>query len=140
MTTINTTNEIPNGTNDNSIGNHMETFQLRPSYKNKFKPAEVKEIIRQVMNEKFKVANDYQIEQIAAWTKDISNLVRDRCTELKYERYKFVVNVLFGEQRGAGVKMGCRCFWDDDCDNYACDTFMNNSFFCVVTVYGIYCY
>ena len=70
----------------------------------RFKSTEVKEVIRQVLNEKFKNTNDYQMEQAASWTKDISNLVRDKCTELKYDRYKFIVNVLFGEQRGAGVK------------------------------------
>lgn len=117
-----------------------DMFQLRPSFKNKFKASEVKEMIRQVLNEKFKVNSDYQVEQVAAWTKDISNMVRDRCTELKYDRYKFIVNVLFGEQKGAGVKMGCRCFWDDDCDSYASDMFMNNSFYCIVTVFGVYSY
>jgi len=42
-----------------------------------------------------------------------------------FDRYKFVVQCVIGEQRGEGVKMGCRCFWDSDTDNYAQDVFMN---------------
>ena len=47
--------------------------------------------------------------------------------DMGYDRYKFVVQVVIGEQRGEGVKMGCRCFWDSDTDNYAQDIFMNVS-------------
>ena len=48
-------------------------------------------------------------------------------TEMGYDRYKFVVQCVIGEQRGEGVKMGCRCFWDSDTDNYAQDVFLNVS-------------
>lgn len=48
-----------------------------------------------------------------------------------YDRYKFIVQVVIGEQRGEGVKMACRCFWDSDTDNCAQDIFMNDSLFCV---------
>lgn len=46
-----------------------------------------------------------------------------------FDRYKFVVQCVIGEQRGEGVKMGCRCFWDSDTDNCAQDVFMNVSSF-----------
>lgn len=47
--------------------------------------------------------------------------------ELKLPRYKFMVQVVIGEQKGEGVRMGCRCFWDSDTDNYASETFTNVS-------------
>ncbi|ELU01365.1 hypothetical protein CAPTEDRAFT_90344 [Capitella teleta] len=59
---------------------------------------------------------------------------------MDYERYKFVVQVVIGEQRGEGVKMGCRCFWDSDSDSYAQDLFLNDSLFCVAAVFGVYYY
>ena len=76
-------------------------------------------------------------------------------TELELPRYKFVVQVEFysfifssrtspplplspytrpcplfpqvvvGEQRGQGVRMGHRCFWDADTDNYAEEAYRN---------------
>lgn len=40
-------------------------------------------------------------------------------------RYKYVVQVVIGEQRGEGVRMGSRCFWDSETDNVASETFVN---------------
>lgn len=36
-----------------------------------------------------------------------------------------MVQVVIGEDRGACVRMGCRCFWDAETDNYAEDTYRN---------------
>ena len=38
-----------------------------------------------------------------------------------------MVQVVVGEQRGEGIRMGCRTFWDTDTDAYASDTFINVS-------------
>ena len=46
-------------------------------------------------------------------------------SELKFRQYKYVVNVVMGEQRGAGIKMGTRCIWDAEADSYAFDNFVN---------------
>ena len=35
------------------------------------------------------------------------------------------MNVVLGEQHGAGVKMGTRCIWDAEADAYAYDSFLN---------------
>lgn len=40
-------------------------------------------------------------------------------------RYKYVVQVVIGEQRGEGVRMGSRCFWDSETDNVASETYVN---------------
>ena len=40
-------------------------------------------------------------------------------------RYKYVVQVVIGEQRGEGVRMGSRCFWDSETDNVASETYIN---------------
>ena len=60
--------------------------------------------------------------------------------ELELPRYKFVVQVVVGEQRGEGVRMGCRCFWDADTDAYAEESYRNDSPFCVAAVFGSYLY
>jgi hypothetical protein len=48
-------------------------------------------------------------------------------SELGFKRYKYVVQVVLGEQHGAGVKIGSRCLWDADTDNYASGVFINVS-------------
>lgn len=45
-----------------------------------------------------------------------------------YERYKLIVNVVLGERKGEGVKMGSRCLWDPETDSYASQSFLNVSF------------
>ncbi|KAM4895123.1 dynein light chain Tctex-type protein 2B isoform 5-T10 [Sylvia borin] len=57
-----------------------------------------------------------------------------------YDRYKMVVQVVIGEQRGEGVNMAARCFWDADTDSCAHDVFMNDSLFCVVAAFGCFYY
>nr|CAD7202385.1 unnamed protein product [Timema douglasi] len=46
-------------------------------------------------------------------------------SDLGFQRYKFMVQVILGEQHGAGVKTGARCLWDADTDNYASAIFIN---------------
>ena len=55
-------------------------------------------------------------------------------------RYKIVVEVVMGEQRGEGVRMGTRCLWDSDTDNFASDVFINDSLFCCAAAFGTYYY
>lgn len=38
-----------------------------------------------------------------------------------------MVQVVLGEQHGAGIKIGSRCLWDADTDNCASDIFINVS-------------
>ena len=61
-------------------------------------------------------------------------------SELELEKYKYVVQVVIGEQRGEGVKMGCRCFWDANTDNFATAEYSNSSIFCVACAFGVYLY
>ena len=66
--------------------------------------------------------------------------MKGRLKELALPRYKVVVQVVIGEQRGQGVRMGSRCFWDQDTDQSASEQYANESLFCVATAYGVYLY
>jgi hypothetical protein len=46
-------------------------------------------------------------------------------TELKFDRYKLVVQVVIGENKGQSVRVSSRCLWDTDTDNYASFSFKN---------------
>ncbi|GMI55925.1 hypothetical protein ScalyP_jg5691 [Parmales sp. scaly parma] len=110
-----------------------------PSFSQKPSKERMKQIIAEVQtsilqNEK------YTSDNASAQTKKLSDEVRDRLRDLGLDRYKFLVQVVLGEQRTEGVHVGCRCLWDADTDNYASQTFTNDSMFCVVTAYWIYQY
>lgn len=49
-----------------------------------------------------------------------------------------MVQVVIGEQRGEGVRMGCRTFWDRDTDTLASETYVDDNIFCAVTAYAVY--
>uniref|UniRef100_A0A8C9ESK2 TC1D2 protein n=1 Tax=Pavo cristatus TaxID=9049 RepID=A0A8C9ESK2_PAVCR len=127
------------------------TYSLRPGLQRKlpaplvalllgrFKASTVKECIRAVLKEKLADVQ-YVPEEIPQLTKSLSEIIKDRLKEQGFERYKMVVQVVIGEQRGEGVNMAARCFWDADTDSYAHDVFMNDSLFCVVAAFGCFYY
>ncbi|GFN94408.1 TCTEX1 domain-containing protein 2 [Plakobranchus ocellatus] len=117
----------------------QNTYIIRPNFSQKFRPINVKEMIHVVLGEML-AGKTYNAEETTSWTKDIADTIKKRLKDMGHERYKFVVQVVIGEQRGEGVKMGCRCFWDSDTDNYAQDIFMNESLFCVAAAYGVFKY
>ncbi|XP_041125753.1 dynein light chain Tctex-type protein 2B-like isoform X1 [Polyodon spathula] len=100
------------------------SYVIRPNFQHKFKPATAKECIHQILKEEL-VSKQYDPEQVPALTRALSEAVKDKLKEMGYDRYKLVVQVVIGEQRGEGVKMAARCFWDADTDNYAQDIYMN---------------
>lgn len=67
----------------------------------------------------------YNAQDAVQWTKDIADTIKEKIKELKFKRYKYIINVVLGEQHGAGIKMGTRCIWDAEADAYAFDSFIN---------------
>jgi hypothetical protein len=115
------------------------TFSLRPEHKRKFRPQQVKSVVRQVLVSKLE-GQDYNADNIQNLIRDIADTVRDKVRDLDYRNYKILVHCLVGEQRGEGVRMGCKCFWDSDTDNLAEEVYVTKQLFGVVTVYGLYQY
>ncbi|ERE76379.1 tctex1 domain-containing protein 2 [Cricetulus griseus] len=107
--------------------------------KQRFRPSVVKDCIHAVLKEELASA-EYSPDEMPHLTKHLSETIKDKLKELGYDRYKMVVQVVIGEQRGEGVFMAARCFWDADTDNYTHDVFMNDSLFCVVAAFGCFYY
>ncbi|KAJ1087178.1 hypothetical protein NDU88_000367 [Pleurodeles waltl] len=115
------------------------TYSIRPNYQHKFRSSTVKEIIHAIL--KTELSNKlYVPEEVPQMTKSLSENIKNKLKDMGYDRYKLVVQVVIGEQRGEGVKMAARCFWDADTDNYAQDVFMNDSLFCVAAAFGCFFY
>ena len=122
-----------------TVAPEQPVYQIRPQLHEKFKPLSAKEVIHNVLFDQLS-AKTYDAQEAIQWTKDIADIIRDKVKELKFKRYKYLVNVVLGEQHGAGVKMGTRCIWDAEADTYAYDSFINDTIFCVATVYAVYFY
>lgn len=117
----------------------VPTYQIRPAYKQRVSVKRMEDVIKAVLNEEL-VGKAYQNDNASAQTKQIADEIRNRLRDLDLPRYKFMVQVVIGEQRGEGVRMGCRTFWDADTDAYATHTYANDDLFCVATAYGVYLY
>ncbi|XP_064394181.1 dynein light chain Tctex-type protein 2B-like [Halichondria panicea] len=115
------------------------TYTIRPKFEKKFRPLLIKDVIHQVLKELLH-EKQYSSEEAKTTSKEISDSIQSRLKGLDLDRYKYIVQVVIGEQRGEGVKMGCRCFWDSDTDNYAQDIYMNDTLFCVAAAFGVYHY
>ncbi|XP_056133691.1 dynein light chain Tctex-type protein 2B [Lampris incognitus] len=115
------------------------TYRIRPNFQLKFKSAVAKECIREILRERLSGLK-YDPEDVAALSSSLADCIRDKLRDVGFDRYKLVVQVVIGEQRGEGIKMVSRCFWDADTDNYAEDVFMNDSLFCVAAAFGCYYY
>ncbi|KAK2835415.1 hypothetical protein Q5P01_015899 [Channa striata] len=116
-----------------------DTYLIRPNYQHKFKPTIVKECIREILRERLSGVR-YNPEEVANLSESLADSIKDKVKDAGFQRYKLIVQVVIGEQRGQGVKMSCRCLWDADTDKYVEDVFMNDSLFCVVAVFGVYYY
>jgi hypothetical protein len=90
-----------------------------------------------VLNDKFK---NQTYTELSKLTFEIADSIKYKLKELGLPRYKYMVNVVIGQQKGQGVRVGTRCFWDSDTDNCASEYFVNDTLFCLATVYGVYLY
>ncbi|XP_034534689.1 tctex1 domain-containing protein 2 isoform X2 [Notolabrus celidotus] len=117
----------------------QDSYRIRPNHQHRFKPAIVKDCIREVVRERMSGVR-YDPEEVPELSRSLADCIKERVKNSGLDRYKLVVQVVIGEQRGQGVKMSSRCLWDADTDNYAEDVFINDSLFCAVAVFGSYYY
>ncbi|XP_060520033.1 dynein light chain Tctex-type protein 2B-like [Cylas formicarius] len=117
----------------------LNTYQIKPNLQEKFKELPVKEIIKEVQAAVLG-GKQYDPEQVKKWTIRIANDVNQKVKELEMKRYKHIAQVIIGEKKGQGIKAGVRCLWDADVDGTTSEIFMNDTIFCVTTVFAIYLY
>ncbi|KAK9764177.1 hypothetical protein K7432_008535 [Basidiobolus ranarum] len=115
------------------------SISIRPNFTQKFRPAVVSKVIHQILVERLQ-NQLYEPEKASQLTLNISEAIKNKLKELELSRYKYVVDVILGENRGEGARVSCRCLWDPDTDNVAQDIFTNDSLFCVAVAFGVYYY
>uniref|UniRef100_A0A914UGM2 Tctex1 domain containing 2 n=1 Tax=Plectus sambesii TaxID=2011161 RepID=A0A914UGM2_9BILA len=114
-------------------------YVIRPNFQKKFRPSVIQGCLHEVLVEQLS-DKEYDSKTVHQLTTTVADAVRARMKSQELDRYKFIVQVVIGEQRGEGTKMCARCYWDADTDNFAHDLFINSSLFCVATVFGVFHY
>ena len=80
----------------------------------RFRKADAADIMRTVIEHKLD-KKQYSAESTAQWTREIADDIKYKIkTNLQLPRYKIVVQVIVGEQKGQGVLLGGRCLWDQE--------------------------
>jgi hypothetical protein len=117
----------------------LHSYSLRPKIQQKFKPNDVKELIHGILMARL-ADKTYNTETSTELAKSVSADIKEKLKQMNYDRYKFIIQCVIGEQKGAGMNMSGRCFWDSDTDNFAESIYTNDTIFCVAAVYGVYHY
>ncbi len=112
---------------------------LGPSYKDMFKPREVQAVMAEVLQAQLR-GKVYSQNDTGQWAKDISCEIKNRLKQMGHARYKHMVQVVIGENKGAGGRVGARCLWDAQTDRIAQETFQSDSIFAVAVAFGVYLY
>lgn len=123
-------------TKKNNTSSALE-YQVKPKHKEKFRPGKAKEIIKEVLEYKLKNQN---YNEAPKFGREIADTIKGKLKDLGLPRYKYVVHVLIGQQKGQGVRVGGKNLWDLDTDYCTSETYMTDEIFCLATVYAIYYY
>jgi hypothetical protein len=86
--------------------NTNQEYQIRPKQREKFKPGKAKEIMQEVLQSKLK---NQTYNDVPNLTRTIADEIKFKLKELALPRYKYMVNVTIGQQKGQGVRIGTRC-------------------------------
>ncbi|MES1912505.1 MAG: hypothetical protein MHM6MM_004770 [Cercozoa sp. M6MM] len=114
----------------------QNTYQLDPSFE--WKRIDAKKIVREVMDEILTHVT-YDSDEAAKLARLVAAKIRSRLkAELDAPRHRHVVQVIIGERREQGVRVGSRCLWDDKRDRYVSVNFQNKTLFATAIVFGIY--
>ena len=116
-----------------------EPIKGGPSFENKFKVLKAQEIIKNQLTETLS-KQTYQPESASEIARQLAEDIKAKLKTTIPPQYKLIVQVLLGEQRGQGVAMGFRGFWDNETDNVARETYTNDSLFAVGIAYAMYSY
>ena len=110
-----------------------------PAFENKFKVLEAQIVIKEQLAATLS-NQTYQPESASEISRQLAEDIKAKLKQTLPPQYKLVVQVLLGEQRGQGIAMGFRGFWDNETDNVARETFTNDSIFAVGIAYAMYSY
>ncbi|KAI9580843.1 tctex1 domain-containing protein 2-like [Glossina fuscipes] len=119
---------------------NVANYKMRPTLDEVFKTQSIRDIVREIVQEKLQ-GKVYNVDDAGQWSRDIADTVNVTVKErLLMPRYKYVVQVMMGQQMGAGCHYFAKCYWDVESDSHTSFTYTNPTLFCVCTVFGVYLY
>ncbi|GIQ86406.1 dynein light chain tctex-type 1 protein [Kipferlia bialata] len=103
----------------------------------RFSPAVAEETINGILKVQLK-GQVYDSDHVSQLSRDIADEVKRSLKDASEDRYKFCVQLVIVEQRGQGIRVMNRCFWDKTNDKFVSVSFQTEHLICLVTAYAIY--
>ncbi|XP_033637100.1 tctex1 domain-containing protein 2-like [Asterias rubens] len=113
------------------------TFQMEPDPDYHFNASRVEKLLKK-LTESMLDGIAYDRNTTPDLARNLSEDVKNRVKQLKYDRYKIAVHVIIGSVDGQGMKIVSRSVWDDQLDNYASTFYQSSTLFAVVMVHATY--
>lgn len=114
---------------------YENTYKLEPD--KPFNQRLVKEIMIEVLESNLK-DEKYNQAKCRSYCKSISQTICERVKLLGFLRHKIICVVNIGEKKGQGVRIGSRCFWNQDHDKWVEAVYESHNIFAVAVTYGVY--
>ncbi|XP_065070247.1 dynein light chain Tctex-type protein 2B-like [Rhopilema esculentum] len=111
------------------------TYKMEPDKRFDLKKA--KDLLDKILEENFSDA-EYDPTKSGILAKRVSTIIKDRMKTLGFERFKYVCNVIIGQNGNHGIKVASRYLWDARRDNWINASFSNKELFVVASVFALY--
>lgn len=93
--------------------------------------SKITEIVRNKLKDK-----EYKGDEHTDLVKSIANDTKAALRDMGRDK-RYLVQVSLGENKGQGVQVGMRCFWDKETDDYTVVQFKNETIFCMVVAFAV---
>ncbi|MBN3306404.1 TC1D3 protein, partial [Amia calva] len=133
--------EVDDSEQGSSSQSHQEQAKVANTYRmgpvRKFMPHLLQKQIEELLKGTFTgVMYDHSV------CKDLADKLADdilKLTEAQgFDRYRYVVTVFVGEEKGQGVNIASRALWDTENDNFVSLSLKNSSIFITAMMYAVY--
>ncbi|KAH0574960.1 Tctex-1 family protein [Spironucleus salmonicida] len=104
-----------------------------------FDPAKAYDEVAQIVTKKLR-GKSYESEEASKLTKELADEVRAKVRIVSANRYKICVQVSIFSQKGQGIYLKGRNFWDQETDFEVSYIYQGEEIVSTVNVYGIYFY
>ncbi|RNA03620.1 tctex1 domain-containing 2 [Brachionus plicatilis] len=83
------------------------------------------------------LANPFDDKELANKTMKICKLIHNGIKFLNMDKNKIVVSVVTGHVTDEPLKIGTKCFWNDEVDQRTSYVFINDLFYCIVNAFSV---
>ena len=113
------------------------TYKTEPDSEKRFQHYKVENLMQDVLKE---FLNDVEYSHVLGqrMSKLLTDTIKTRVKEFRWDRYKFVVHVIIGENKEQDIRAASRFLWNEKTDSYASTTFSTRSLFALAVCYAVY--